>query len=109
FTRIGLNLTMLLVAAGLSIYGTHVLNALRQEVFEARRLNQYHLGERLGSGGMGEVYLAEHRLLRRSCALKMIRRERAGDRTARARLEREVRATARLSHPNIIEIYDYGH
>ncbi len=112
--RVGLlmdwaNPIMVLMGAGLAVYGTHVLNTLRQEVFEARRLNQYHLGERLGSGGMGDVYLAEHRLLKRLCALKLVRPESAGDPTALARFEREVRSAARLSHPNIVEIYDYGY
>jgi serine/threonine-protein kinase len=58
---------------------------------------------------MGEVYLAEHRLLKRPCAVKLIRPESTGDRIALARFEREVRAAARLSHPNLVEIYDYGH
>lgn len=104
----GVNPLLALAAVGLGIYGAHVLNTLRQEVFEARRLNQYQLGEHLGSGGMGDVYLAEHRLLKRRCALKLIRRESAGDPRALARFEREVRAAAQLSHPNIVEIYDYG-
>jgi serine/threonine-protein kinase len=82
---------------------------MREEVFEARRLNQYQLGEPIGSGGMGDVYLAEHRLLKRPCAVKLIRQEAAGDRKTLEGFEREVRSTARLSHPNIIEIFDYGH
>jgi len=57
---------------------------------------------------MGEVYLAEHRMLKRPCAVKLIRREQAGDPHALARFEREVQATARLSHWNTVEIYDYG-
>src|SRR5258708_34958086 len=57
---------------------------------------------------MGEVYLAEHVLVRRPCALKLIRPEWAGDPTNLARFEREVRATAALTHPNIVEIFDYG-
>jgi serine/threonine-protein kinase len=99
---------MTVVAVTLSLYGIHVLGTLRQEVFEARRLNQYQLGERLGSGGMGEVYHAEHRLLKRPCAVKLIRPESSGDQKALERFEREVRATAGLSHPNIVEIFDYG-
>jgi serine/threonine-protein kinase len=104
----GANPILALVGAGLGAYGAHVLNTLRQEVFEARRLNQYHLGQRLGSGGMGDVYLAEHRLLKRRCALKLVRPENAGDPRTLARFEREVQAAARLSHPNVVEIYDYG-
>lgn len=57
---------------------------------------------------MGTVYLAEHRLLKRPCALKVIRPERAGDARALERFEHEVRATARLSDPHIVEVYDYG-
>ena len=51
----------------------------RQQANEARRLGQYRLTKRLGKGGMGEVYLAEHVLLRRPCAVKVIRTEQAGD------------------------------
>jgi serine/threonine-protein kinase len=57
---------------------------------------------------MGEVYRAEHQLLRRPCAIKLIRQDRENDATALARFELEVRATARLTHFNTLEIYDYG-
>jgi len=57
---------------------------------------------------MGEVYLAEHQLLKRPCAVKMIRSGAATDPQALARFECEVRLTATLSHPNTVEIYDYG-
>jgi serine/threonine-protein kinase len=93
----------------MAIYGTHIINTLRVEAFAMRQLNQYQLRRRLGAGGMGEVYLAEHRLLKRPCALKLIRPGRAADARALARFEREVRSAAKLSHPNTIEIYDYGH
>lgn len=104
----GLNLTMTVVAAGLSLYAIHILDTLREEVFEARRLNQYQLGQLIGVGGMGEVYFAEHRLLKRTCAIKLIDPRTEHHPAALELFEREVRATARLSHPNIIEIYDYG-
>jgi eukaryotic-like serine/threonine-protein kinase len=106
--RIGENFVILSLAAGLSIYGTHVITSLRTEAAEARQLNQYRLGRRLGVGGMGEVYLAEHQLLKRPCALKVIRPDYASHATTLARFEREVRAMARLSHPNTVEIFDYG-
>ncbi|MGE5755408.1 MAG: serine/threonine-protein kinase [Planctomycetaceae bacterium] len=106
--RVTENLMILLSGVAISVYGTYTINALRVEAFEARRLGQYQLRERIGAGAMGEVYLAEHQLLKRPCALKLIQPGEAADPTALARFAREVRTTARLSHPNTIEIYDYG-
>jgi serine/threonine-protein kinase len=57
---------------------------------------------------MGDVYLAEHQMMRRPCAIKLIRPSRAGDPRALARFEREVRSIAKLSHWNSVDIYDYG-
>ena len=91
-----------------AVYGTHVINALRQEAFEAKQLGQYRLVNLIGAGGMGEVYLAEHQLMKRPVAIKLIRPSKAADKQALARFEREVRATAKLSHWNTIEIFDYG-
>jgi serine/threonine-protein kinase len=88
--------------------GVHTIGTLRREAFTARQLGQYRLKKRLGSGGMGEVYLAEHQMMKRPCAVKLIRPEKAGDPRMLARFEREVRATAKLSHWNSIDIYDYG-
>jgi serine/threonine-protein kinase len=99
---------VMLVAAVAAVFGTYVINALRREAFEARQLGQYRLVARLGEGGMGAVYLAEHRMLKRPCAIKLIRPEQAGDPRVLARFEREVQMTARLSHWNTVEIYDYG-
>ncbi len=89
-------------------YGVYSIGTLRREAFEAKRLGQYHLKELIGAGGMGEVYLAEHQLLKRPCAIKLIRPGQAADPRVLARFEREVRATAKLSHWNSIEIFDYG-
>jgi tRNA A-37 threonylcarbamoyl transferase component Bud32 len=100
-------LILLILAFG-STFGARTISRLRRQVAEARQLGQYRLGRRLGSGGMGEVYLAEHQLLKRPCALKLIRPDDATDSHARERFEREVRLTATLSHPNTVEIYDYG-
>jgi serine/threonine-protein kinase len=99
---------LLLILAVGSTYGAHMISKLRRQVVEARQLGQYRLRARLGSGGMGEVYLAEHQLLKRPCALKLIRPAHVADREALERFEREVRLTATLSHPNTVEIYDYG-
>jgi serine/threonine-protein kinase len=96
-------------AAAVATYGAHRIELLRQEVRAARRLGQYQLKERLGGGGMGEVYLAEHVLLRRPCAVKLIRPERAGQPANLLRFEREVQAMVTLTHPNTVEVLDYGH
>jgi serine/threonine-protein kinase len=100
-------LVMLIAAVG-AVFGTHLINTLRREAFEAKQLGQYRLIAPLGAGGMGEVYLAEHRMLKRPCAIKLIHPQKAGDPHVLARFEREVRMTARLSHWNTVEIYDYG-
>ena len=96
------------IGAALAIFGTHIINALRVAAFEARQMGQYYLRHKLGAGGMGEVYLAEHQLLKRPCALKLIRVGSESSPKALERFEREVRLTATLSHPNTVEIYDYG-
>jgi serine/threonine-protein kinase len=97
------------LSAALAIYTAHVLNHLRRNLHHARKLGQYQLGEKLGEGGMGEVYLAEHQLLKRPCALKLIKADVNTNPIALARFEREVQSAAMLSHPNSIEIFDYGH
>src|SRR6266849_2602875 len=58
---------------------------------------------------MGGGCMAEHVLLRRPCAIKLIRPDQAGDPKTLIRFEREVQATATLTHPNTVEIFDYGH
>ena len=104
----GTNALFLFIAAGMSIYGSIVLSGLRAELHVARKFGQYQLVRKLGEGGMGEVYLAEHSLLKRPCALKLIKPEAGTDPVAMARFEREVQSAARLAHPNTIEIFDYG-
>jgi serine/threonine-protein kinase len=108
FEQMSDHLIMMTLGAAASLYGTHIINSLRVEAFKARQMGQYHLKERLGAGGMGEVYLAEHRLLKRPCAIKIIRPGSQADPAAIARFEREVRTTAKLSHWNTVNIFDYG-
>jgi serine/threonine-protein kinase len=97
------------LAVAVAIFSSSRIEILRRQATEARKLGQYVLKEKLGSGGMGEVYRAEHALLRRPCALKVIRPERAGDPKNLRRFEREVQVTATLTHPNTVQIFDYGH
>ncbi len=104
--------TMLAAGGGLAVFGTAKIAELQRQVESAREavreMGQYRLRRKLGSGGMGEVYLAEHRLLKRPCALKRIHAKYLHNSEQLRRFEREVQATARLRHPNTVEIYDYG-
>jgi serine/threonine-protein kinase len=96
------------IVSAIAIFGAHRIESLRRTASEARKLGPYQLIRRLGSGGMGQVYLAQHALLRRPCALKLIRPDQVGDRDALARFEREVQTMATLTHPNTVRVYDYG-
>jgi DNA-binding NtrC family response regulator len=77
------------------------------------RIGSYQLIERLGSGGMGDVWLARHQLLARPAALKLVRdvaSTSAGEdrRVVRQRFEREAHATASLQSPHTVQLYDFG-
>lgn len=105
-------LMALLVTAVLTLLAWSSLGArqqrrLAQAEAKAEKLGQYQLSRKLGEGGMGEVYLAHHALLRRPTAVKLIRATSADD--DRVRFEREVQLGCRLTHPNTIAIYDFGH
>lgn len=111
--RVFLILFLLLALASLVI----LLFSIRQVIWRrrlteaelrARQLGQYKLAERIGAGGMGVVYRAHHALLRRETAIKLLLPDKA-DPAAIARFEQEVRLTCRLTHPNTIQVYDYGH
>jgi tRNA A-37 threonylcarbamoyl transferase component Bud32 len=102
-------MVILSMGGAIAIFGSYKISALEKEAYVARKLGQYQLLRRLGGGGMGEVYLGEHMLLRRSCAIKLIRPDQAGDPVNLSRFEREVKAMATLTHWNTVEIYDYGH
>jgi len=100
-----------MLGAGIAIamYGSYRIHVYRRAAAAARELGPYTLGRKLGEGGMGEVFLAEHRLLRRPCAIKLIRPERATDPSELRRFEREVQTTAGLTHPCAVQVFDYGH
>jgi serine/threonine-protein kinase len=101
------------ICAGLAVAGAKVIYGWGIEVSRARRMGSYHLVERLGEGGMGEVWRAEHRMLARPAAIKLVRPEGMGGnvferQTLVRRFEREARATAALTSPHTIQLFDYG-
>lgn len=69
-------------------------------------LGSYVLQQRLGHGGMGQVFLARHTLMDRAVALKVIQEKRLADPTVVQRFKKEIQATARLSHPNVVIAHD---
>jgi serine/threonine-protein kinase len=99
---------MMTIAVLTGVWGVYNMTRLRTEAYEAKQMGNYKLLRKIGTGGMGEVYLAEHQLMKRPVAIKLIHPNQSHDPHALARFEREVRATAKLSHWNSIEIYDYG-
>jgi serine/threonine protein kinase len=73
-----------------------------------RRVGEYELLERLGSGGMGEVYKARHRRLNKLVALKLLSADPRHPGEAIARFQREMKAVGSLDHPNVVEAHDAG-
>ncbi len=95
-------------AVGACVYGGHTAWVLRRQVFQSRAIGRYRLKERIGRGGMGEVWIATHAGLRRDVALKMLRPGTEHSEYFVQRFELEVAATTRLTHPNTVRVFDYG-
>jgi serine/threonine-protein kinase len=102
------------VCAVVAVLPSRVLHRLGRRLREAQELGSYTLVERLGHGGMGEVWRAHHGLLARSAAVKLVRPEVLGARNEAEvrvmlrRFEREARATAALNSPHTIQVFDFG-
>ena len=98
---------------GVAMVISRVVTRLGMQVARERELGSYRLGELLGRGGMGEVYLATHRMLARPAAIKLIRPEALGAdqvtaELAARRFRREAEAAASLRSPHTVELYDFG-
>ncbi len=101
------------LCAGIAFVISCAVNRVAKQLKQAREVGSYQLVERLGEGGMGEVWVAKHRMLARPAAVKLIRPEMLGSdersrRTAIRRFEREAQATAALKSYHTIDLYDFG-
>jgi eukaryotic-like serine/threonine-protein kinase len=107
-------LLWLSIATSLSTVTSRTIYGLRQQVKAASEIGQYTLEEKIGSGGMGEVWRARHRMLIRPAAVKLVSSRELGSSAGRdpelrmRRFEREARATAGLKSPHTVQLYDFG-
>jgi serine/threonine protein kinase len=102
------------IAVTLSTVTSRTIYGLRQQVKAASEVGQYTLEEKIGRGGMGEVWRARHRMLIRPAAVKLVTQSDLGSTGGRdpdlrlRRFEREARATAGLKSPHTVQLYDFG-
>jgi tRNA A-37 threonylcarbamoyl transferase component Bud32 len=108
YVVIAMALLMGLISAGSLFVSYRLRQQVENVMAKAKKLGQYVIDERLGKGAMGEVYLAHHAMLRRPTAIKLLRAESAQNLRAQQRFQREVQLTCQLTHPNTVEIFDYG-
>jgi tRNA A-37 threonylcarbamoyl transferase component Bud32 len=100
--------------AAVAVLPSRVLQRMGQSLRQAQEMGSYHLEELLGRGGMGEVWRASHRMLKRSAAVKLVRPELMGAATKDdaenmiRRFRREAQATAALNSPHTIRLFDFG-
>jgi serine/threonine-protein kinase len=98
----------ILGAVALCTAGSHAQWRARLQVHQARRLGNYRLKMRIGSGGNGDVWIARQEALGRDVALKVLKERGQLDEEKIRRFEREARAAASLAHPNTIRIFEFG-
>jgi eukaryotic-like serine/threonine-protein kinase len=102
------------VCAVVAVWPAYALQCIGRRLREAQEMGSYQLVELLGGGGMGEVWRAKHRLLARPAAIKIVRPELLGASSESEvklmlrRFEREAQATAALSSPHTIRVFDFG-
>jgi len=102
-----------LLVVGMAYVGARVVYHLGTEITRARELGSYRLEEKLGEGGMGEVWRARHRMLARPAAIKLIRAARRDTpggvpEEAVQRFEREAQVIAGLRSPHTVDLFDFG-
>jgi tRNA A-37 threonylcarbamoyl transferase component Bud32 len=98
---------LLIVLAGLILFSTIWVSRLQKNIEEIKQVGHYTIEEKLGEGGMGKVFRAHHALLKRPTAIKFLKPD-ALSTDSLERFEREVQITSRLTHPNTVDVYDFG-
>jgi len=102
-----------IVVIVLAYIAARIIYGLGQDIGRAQEMGSYHLLHQIGHGGMGEVWRAEHNMLARPAAIKLIRQDALGTepgavQEAMTRFEREAQATSALQSPHTVELYDFG-
>jgi serine/threonine-protein kinase len=110
---VGVFVVPYLIVVAMAYIAARIIYRLGQDVSKAREMGAYRLEERLGAGGMGEVWRASHRMLARPAAIKLINPRVLGTdpgtiEAATIRFEREAQVTAGLRSPHTVELYDFG-
>ncbi len=98
---------ILVIVCAVVVLSTYNIQLLKRRIKEVQRLGKYTLLEKIGEGGIGVVYKARHAMLQRPIAIKTLKPDTVSLETI-TRFEREVQLTSLLTHPNTIEIYDFG-
>jgi eukaryotic-like serine/threonine-protein kinase len=106
------SLLVLLALSSIAIFVFTIMlarsqRAARAATIEAKQLGQYQLEQKLGAGAMGVVYRGRHAMLRRPTAIKLLDADKVTDLSI-GRFEREVQITSQLTHPNTVQIFDFG-
>jgi serine/threonine-protein kinase len=96
------------IVAIVSVVITKALYHMRLSLHKAQRLGAYLIDKQIGRGGMGQVFVAQHALMCRPSAVKVLQAVPGEGEASLLRFEREVRLSATLTHPNTITVYDFG-
>jgi CHASE1-domain containing sensor protein len=104
---VGLGSVCLSALVALYLGNAVATRKLRERVVALASLGEYTLGRELGAGGMGTVFEATHRALRRRAAIKLIHADKVNPEMIE-RFAREAKTTSELTHPNTVTLFDYG-